>query len=72
MKNHDGAYQQMLAKRREWYASNKDKIKEKQRQRYHDKHDTDIKNKRGRKPKLSITGQDYGNSTSPDTSDQEH
>ena len=72
MKNHDEAYQQMLAKRREWYALNKDKIKEQQRQRYHDKHDTDIKKKRGRKPKLSITGQDYGNSTSPDTSDQEH
>ena len=50
----------------------KDKINEQQRQRYHDKHDRDIKKKRGRKQKLSITGQDYGNSTSPGTSDQEH
>ena len=45
------AHQQMLEKKREWYALNSEKIKEKQRQRYHEKHGSDIKKKRGRKPK---------------------
>ena len=43
MKTHGEAYQQMLVKRREWYALNSEQIKENHKQRYHERHDSDIK-----------------------------
>ena len=55
MKNNSEVYHQMLQKRREWYALNSEQIKEKQRRRYHEKHDSDIKKKPGRKPRANIS-----------------
>ena len=69
MKTHGEAYQQMLVKRREWYALNSEQIKENQKQRYHEKHDSDIKKKPGRKPKPRTSADEPNNSTSPGTSD---
>ena len=68
---HGEAYQNTLHKRREWYALNSEQIKEKQRQRYHEKHDPDIKKKAGRKAKASINIDNNPSSSSPDTSDLE-
>jgi len=68
MKNHGEAYQHMLEKRREWYALNSEKIKEKQRLRYHEKHDSDIKKKPGRKPKICSTNDDSARSNSRSSS----
>ena len=73
MKNNSEVYQQMLQKRREWYALNSEQIKEKQRLRYHEKHDSDIKKKPGRKAKaiIIVDNNPSSSSSSPDTSDHE-
>ncbi len=63
MKTHGEAYQQMLAKKREWYALNREKVLSKQRQTYHENTESVVKKKPGRKPKAVPT------SESLDTSD---
>ena len=72
MKIHGAAYQQTLQKRREWYALNREHIEEKQKQRYNEKHDSDIKKKRGRKARKNTTLDDENpSSSSLDTSELE-